>query len=173
MVISAIILAAVAGVIFYYIRFIAPYESTDDAFIEGHVTIVSPAGIGPGRPLAGIDDNQEVKAGDPLLEIDPSDYETKLAQARADLAAAHSQLEQAKAQVAVDEAKAAQQMAAVTAAEAEARRAGGGFATLPIGGKPRGVAHPTRFGADPGGVHRRQPGSGPRNRRKRRRRRLI
>jgi membrane fusion protein (multidrug efflux system) len=71
-----------------------------------------------------IRDNQEVKEGDPLLEIDPRDYNTKLAQARADLASAQSQLEQAKAQVVVDEAKAAQQLAAVTVAEAESARAG-------------------------------------------------
>src|SRR5208337_3755458 len=99
------------------------YESTDDAFIEGHVTIISPRVSGPVIRLL-VQDNQKVKEGDLLLEIDPRDYETKLAQTRADLAAAHSRLEQAKAQVAVDEAKAAQQLAAVTAAEAEARRAG-------------------------------------------------
>jgi membrane fusion protein (multidrug efflux system) len=70
-----------------------------------------------------IRDNQEVKEGDPLVEIDPSDYNTKLAQARADLATAQSQLDQAKAQVAVDEAKAAQQLAAVTEADVAARLA--------------------------------------------------
>jgi membrane fusion protein (multidrug efflux system) len=121
--IGAVVLAIVAAVIVYYIGFIAPYESTDDAFIEGHVTIISPRVSGPVVRLL-VQDNQEVKEGDLLLEIDPRDYETKLAQTRADLAAAHSQLEQTKAQVAVDEAKAAQQLAAVTAAEAEARRAG-------------------------------------------------
>jgi membrane fusion protein (multidrug efflux system) len=71
-----------------------------------------------------IRDNQTVKEGDLLLEIDPRDYNTKLAQAHADLESAQSQLEQAKAQVVVDEAKAAQQLAAVTVAEAEAGRAG-------------------------------------------------
>jgi membrane fusion protein (multidrug efflux system) len=121
--IGAVVLALVAAVIVYYIGFIAPYESTDDAFIEGHVTIISPRVSGPVVRLL-VQDNQEVKEGDLLLEIDPHDYETKLAQTRADLAAARSQLEQAKAQVAVDEAKAAQQLASVTAAEAEARRAG-------------------------------------------------
>lgn len=121
--VGAVVLALVAAVIVYYVRFIAPYESTDDAFIEGHVTIVSPRVSGPVVRLL-VQDNQEVKEGDPLFEIDPRDYDTKLAQTRADLAAAHSRLEQAKAQVAVDEAKAAQQLAAVTAAEAEARRAG-------------------------------------------------
>jgi membrane fusion protein (multidrug efflux system) len=119
---SVVLLVVVAGVILFYLHFIAPYESTDDAFIEGHVTMISPRVAGPVVRLL-IQDNQVVKEGDPLLEIDPRDYETKLAQTRADLAAARSQLEQARAQVAVDEAKAAQQSAAVTAAEAEARRA--------------------------------------------------
>jgi membrane fusion protein (multidrug efflux system) len=117
------VLVLVGAMTVYYLRFVAPYESTDDAFIEGHVTIVSPQVSGPVVRLL-VRDNQIVKEGDPLLEIDPRDYGTKLAQARADLVAARSQLEQAKAQVAVDEAKAAQQMAAVTVAEAEARRAG-------------------------------------------------
>jgi membrane fusion protein (multidrug efflux system) len=119
--VAVVILAVVAGVIFYYIRFVAPYESTDDAFIEGYVTVVSPRVSGPVIRLL-VRDNQEVKAGDPLLEIDPNDFETKLAQARADLATARSQQEQARAQVAVDDAKAAQQLAVVKSAEAEAQR---------------------------------------------------
>jgi membrane fusion protein (multidrug efflux system) len=70
-----------------------------------------------------VKDNQWVKAGDVLLEIDPRDYEAKLAQARADLAAARSQLDQAQAQVKVSAAKVVQAQAAVTAAEAENQRA--------------------------------------------------
>jgi membrane fusion protein (multidrug efflux system) len=57
------------------------------------------------------------------VEIDPSDYRARVAQARANLAAAESQLDQAKAQIAVDEAKVQQQRAAVTAVEADALRA--------------------------------------------------
>jgi len=36
--------ALVIGVacVLYYLRFIAPFESTDDAFVEGHVTQVAP-----------------------------------------------------------------------------------------------------------------------------------
>jgi membrane fusion protein, multidrug efflux system len=117
------VLVLVAAITVYYICFIAPYESTDDGFIEAHVTIVSPQVSGPVVRLL-IRDNQTVKEGDLLLEIDPRDYNTKLAQAHADLESAQSQLEQAKAQVVVDEAKAAQQLAAVTVAEAEAGRAG-------------------------------------------------
>lgn len=63
------------------------YESTDDAFIEGHATQISPKVSGYVQKVY-IDDNQRVKAGDLLVEIDPRDYEARLAQARAQLRAA-------------------------------------------------------------------------------------
>ena len=119
---AAVVLIVLAAVTFYYLRFIAPYESTDDAFIDGYVTLVSSRVPGQVSQLL-VTDNQEVKAGDVLVEIDPRDYEASLSQARADLAAAHSQSDQAQAQVKVSEAKVAQAQAAVTAAEAEAQRA--------------------------------------------------
>ena len=122
------LLAGIAGlvlliaVILYYHEFIAPYESTDDAFIDGYVTLVSPRVPGQVMQLM-VTDNQEVKAGDVLVEIDPRDYEAKASQARADLAAAQSQLNQSQAQVKVSEAKVTQAQAAVAAAEAENQRA--------------------------------------------------
>lgn len=115
-------LAVLAVLIFYYIRFIAPYEDTDDAFIDGYTTYISPRVSGPVIHLL-ITDNQEVNKGDLLVEIDPSDYETAVAQARADLAAAQSQLDSAKAQVNVSESKVTQAQAAVVSAEAENERA--------------------------------------------------
>jgi membrane fusion protein (multidrug efflux system) len=108
--------------IFYYFRFIAPYEDTDDAFIDGYVTLISPRVPGPVVQLL-ITDNQWVKKGDLLVEIDPNDYEAALAQAKADLAAAQSQLSSAKAQVSVSESKVTQAQAAVASAEAENERA--------------------------------------------------
>ncbi len=49
------------------------YESTDDAFIEGHVTALAPQV--PGVVLkVYIDDNQKVTKGQLLVEIDPRDY---------------------------------------------------------------------------------------------------
>jgi membrane fusion protein (multidrug efflux system) len=116
------LLIVVVGVVLYYFHFIAPFEDTDDAFIEGHVILLSPRVSGLVTNLT-VQDNQSVKAGDTLVEIDPADYETALAQARADLATAQGELEQATALIAVDEAKAEQQTAAVLAAEAEAERA--------------------------------------------------
>jgi membrane fusion protein (multidrug efflux system) len=116
------VVIVVVAVIFYYLCCVAPYESTDDAFIDGYVTLISPRVPGQVARLA-VMDNQEVKAGDVLVEIDPRDYETSLSQAKADLAAASSQANQSRAQVKVSEAKVAQAQAAVTSAEAEAQRA--------------------------------------------------
>ncbi len=58
------------------------YQSTDDAFIEGHVMTI-------GTKLSNtvsevlIDDNYEVKKGDLLVQIDPRDYQVQLHQAQA------------------------------------------------------------------------------------------
>ena len=72
------------------------YESTDDAFIEGHATQVSPKVSGYVQRIY-ITDNQQVKAGDLLVEIDPRDYEVRLAQARAALSAATARSKAARA----------------------------------------------------------------------------
>ncbi len=115
-------LAASLAVGLYYVTFVAPYESTDDAFIAAHVTSIAPQVPGRVARLL-VQDNQEVRPGDVLVQIDPSHYQAKLDQERANLAAAQSRLEQAKAQSAADRAKVAQEKANVIAAEAEAKRA--------------------------------------------------
>lgn len=60
------------------------YKSTDDAFVEGHIITVAPRVAGPVIQL-NVEDNQLVKKGDLLLEIDPKDYEAKLKQTQAKL----------------------------------------------------------------------------------------
>jgi membrane fusion protein, multidrug efflux system len=119
---GAAVLVVLVAVIFYYICFVAPYESTDDAFVDGYVTLISPRVPGQIERLL-VTDNQEVKEGEVLVEIDPRDYEARLAQARADMAVAQSQSDQSQAQVKASEARVAQEQAAVIAAEAEAQRA--------------------------------------------------
>jgi membrane fusion protein, multidrug efflux system len=115
-------LVITGAVVYYYVKYIAPYETTDDAFIESYVTFVSPRVSGQVTKLR-VTDNQRVKAGDVLLEIDPRDCQAVVDQAGADLAAANTRVRQAEAQIAVDQAKAEQQKAAVVAAQAVAERA--------------------------------------------------
>ena len=111
----------------YYFVAVRPYETTDDAFIDGHMIQISPQVSGHVLTVF-INDNQFVKKGDPLVQIDPRDYDVAMAQARANLAAAQSRLAQAKHQVIVSRAKAEQDRAAVGVAEAEATRAGADLA---------------------------------------------
>jgi|HubBroStandDraft_1064217.scaffolds.fasta_scaffold64362_2 membrane fusion protein (multidrug efflux system) len=115
--------AALGG---YYWEFVAPYESTDDAFVEADVTPIAPQVAG--RVLrVPVSDNQEVPQGAVLFEIDPSDYQTRLDQARAELAAARGKADQAVAEISVDRAKVEQERASVAAADAEAKRAEADF----------------------------------------------
>lgn len=74
------------------------YKSTDDAFVEGHIITVAPRVAGPVEKLF-IEDNQEVKKGDLLLEIDSKDYEAKLKQSKAKLEEARAALVNADNQV--------------------------------------------------------------------------
>lgn len=67
------------------------FQSTDDAFVEGRLISVAPRVSGPVIKLL-VDDNQEVQAGQLLVEIDPNDYEVKLHQAEAKLAEAKARL---------------------------------------------------------------------------------
>lgn len=65
--------------------------STDDAFIDGRVYMVTPRVAGHVVEVP-VTDNQAVEAGQVLALLDPVPYEVALAQARADLAAAEAHL---------------------------------------------------------------------------------
>lgn len=65
--------------------------TTDDAQVEGHVASVSPRVAGQ-VVRVNVTDNQHVKAGDVLVELDARDLTARAAAARADVAAARAQL---------------------------------------------------------------------------------
>lgn len=115
-------LLVLVAVTVYYLRFVAPYESTDDAFIDGYVTLVSSRVPGQVQRLL-VRDNELVTPGQVLLEIDPRDYDARLARAHADLAASQGEAQQSRARVRVGQARVMQARAALTAAEARAQTA--------------------------------------------------
>jgi membrane fusion protein, multidrug efflux system len=79
--IIGIVVLLVAG--FFLWRYFSSYESTDDAQIDGHLNPVSSRVSGHIQKLL-VDDNQYVQAGQPLVQIDPSDYQVLVARAEAD-----------------------------------------------------------------------------------------
>src|SRR5581483_2888351 len=71
---------AVGGVLWW--RHSRNYETTDDAYIDVQSQYVSPQV--PGRVTKVlVNDYQDVKAGDVLVEIDPAAYQARLDQAQA------------------------------------------------------------------------------------------
>jgi membrane fusion protein, multidrug efflux system len=77
----AVIILLVVG--FFVYRYVASYESTDDAQVDGHVNSIS-ARISGHVIKLNVDDNQYVQAGTVLLEIDPADYQVAYDRAKAD-----------------------------------------------------------------------------------------
>lgn len=75
-------------------------ETTDDAFTEGDAVTIAPKASGYVVKLL-VNDNQRVKKGDLLVEIDPSDNRAQREQAHAQLGLAVAQLHQAQAQLAL------------------------------------------------------------------------
>lgn len=65
------------------------HESTDDAAVDGHLVPVLAKVSGYVQSVT-VSDNDHVKADSLLVQIDPSEYRVRLAQAEADLAAARA-----------------------------------------------------------------------------------
>jgi membrane fusion protein, multidrug efflux system len=91
--------AVVAGTFGYqWWQFASVHESTDNAAVTGHVYQISSRVSG--RVLTvPVDDNQVVKAGQLLVQIDPKDYQVKVQQAQAAIAVAQKQAEAAQGNI--------------------------------------------------------------------------
>jgi membrane fusion protein, multidrug efflux system len=90
----AIIAAAVVAVlvVFFWWLHARRFEDTDDAQIDGNIAVISPRV--PGTVTAvHVVDNQAVKEGELLVELDPTDLEVALVQARANVAQAQAAYE--------------------------------------------------------------------------------
>ncbi len=82
-------LLVIGGGVYYFLT--KGTVSTDDAYIDGHIFSVTPRVAGYVISV-DVDDNQEVKEGDPLLSLDPTEYEVAVAEARANLAESEATL---------------------------------------------------------------------------------
>jgi membrane fusion protein (multidrug efflux system) len=91
-----LLLAAIFGV--RYWLYARSHESTDDAFIDGRIIQVSPKVSGYVAKIY-VKDNQQVKEGDLIAELDARDYEVRLQQAQAALDAGLAKENEAKSNV--------------------------------------------------------------------------
>lgn len=95
------------------------HESTDDAFIDANIVSVAPKVAGL-VSVVRVRDNQMVKKGDPLVDIDPRDYEATLAKKRAALQVSESNRKTTLAAFELMTVKVATAQAAAKQAEAQA-----------------------------------------------------
>src|ERR1700753_505291 len=101
----------------YYLTTGRYLETTDDAYVKADSTIIAPKVSGYiAQVLVG--DNQPVKAGQVLAQIDDRDFRTALNQAKADVAASEAAVRNLNAQIDLQEPLIQQQSADVDAAEA-------------------------------------------------------
>ncbi|MGO8835847.1 MAG: HlyD family secretion protein [Limisphaerales bacterium] len=126
--------AALAGLLYvalFYLNSFLTQESTDDAFIEGHVVSVAPRVAGQVLTVRVLD-NQFVHSNDLLVEIDPATYAMTTAQKQSSADAQESSYKAAlaaldlmsvkvvTAQATADQSKADADAAAATDARAQA-----------------------------------------------------
>ena len=98
------------------------YESTDNAYVQGNVIQITPQ-IGGTVMAILADDTDYVKAGDPLVKLDPTDTQVALDQARAALAQTVRQVRTLYANNASLSAQVAVREADVVKAQTEIARA--------------------------------------------------
>jgi membrane fusion protein (multidrug efflux system) len=77
----AIGIVLIAGGVVWWL-YARTYESTDDAQIDGHLNSIASRVAGSVKTVFA-ENGQPVKAGQALVDLDPSDYEVQVAQARA------------------------------------------------------------------------------------------
>ncbi|HTV52402.1 MAG TPA: HlyD family secretion protein [Steroidobacteraceae bacterium] len=114
----ALLLVLALGALLYWLH-ARHFEDTDDAFIDTHMIHVSPQIAGQVLRVY-VNDNQRVRAGEPLVDLDPSDEQARLQEALANQAQAETQLQQAQAQQTAAQAAHEQAMANAAAAAAQA-----------------------------------------------------
>jgi len=95
-----VIIAIVAAVIpaYHYYLYIESHVTTDDAYVDGTVALVSSRVAGTVTNVY-VEDNWTVKEGDLLLTLDPRDYDVRIEQAQAQLDRAKQTIDELYSQV--------------------------------------------------------------------------
>lgn len=86
-----IVLGTVALGLLYWFFFVRGTESTDDAYLKGNITIITPKVTGYVTDIM-IQDNQRVKKGDVIAQIDQRDFKARVAETHATVDALKARL---------------------------------------------------------------------------------
>jgi membrane fusion protein (multidrug efflux system) len=120
--IIALVLAASTGGFLYWLQAVHPYESTDNAYLKAHTSLISPKESGYVKEVL-FQDNQLVSQGDVLAVIDDHDFQAKLAQAEAQVLLEKAHIQTLETDKLTQSAKIRQEAANIAASEADLERA--------------------------------------------------
>ncbi len=143
LILLAVLVAAIVGGGLWYWRnqtYGKYQQSTNDAYVQSDAVIVSSKLSGRVERVL-VTDNQWVRKGDPLVEIDGREYQAQVSQAEAQIGVADANAEGVRAQIreqqaAIDSAEA--QLAAATSSHAFARNEVARYAPLAASGAETG-----------------------------------
>ena len=115
-----LVLIMVGGGVVYW-RYIHIHVSTDDAYVAGYVSTISPRVSGRVASIL-VDNNQHVTPGQVLLTLEPQDYETAVAKEAGNLGRLRQELSQNYVKVATSKTKITQAEANLNMAKLDLAR---------------------------------------------------
>jgi membrane fusion protein (multidrug efflux system) len=116
-IILGIIIVIGAITLFFYLRYKTTHITTDDAYIDGRIHTIASRIKGTIKTVY-VKDNQSVKKGDILIEIDPADYEVKVEEASSGVNAEKAKLTEVEARISVSQTQIPEFRAALETAKA-------------------------------------------------------
>ena len=117
-----IAVAVLAGGALWFLRYQSTgkfMQDTNDAYIRADLVTIAPKVNGYVAQVL-VSDNQDVRAGQPLVRIDPQSYRAQAAQAEAQIAQAEASADSSRAQINQQRAAIEQARAQLAAAQAKA-----------------------------------------------------
>jgi membrane fusion protein, multidrug efflux system len=121
-IVAAIVLVLAGGVGWHWWSSWRFQESTDDAYVQSDITVISPKVEGYLKDVR-VEDNQQVKLGQVLFVIDDQDYAAKVAQAEAAVASEEASVVTYDSRMDLQRSMIAQAVAEIASAEADQVRA--------------------------------------------------
>lgn len=120
--IGLIVLIILAIILGYWYVFMRSIESTDNAYLKGNLTVLSPR-VGGYIQTVTIKDNEYIKAGTVVAKIDDTDYKARVEQALSQLAALDARHKSLTSQQAAQLASIQEAEAGIKSAKANSDRA--------------------------------------------------
>ncbi len=120
--IAVMLMVAIAAGIVYWLKAVRPFETTDNAYMKAHISLISSKETGYVKEVLFVD-NQKVKPGDLLVVIDDHDFKASVVQAEAQMLMETTHIQTLEANKLTQNAKIREEAANVSAAVADVERA--------------------------------------------------